>query len=226
MNYPGHIIQHGDTGPEVAAIQAVLGVQQTQTFGDTTREFVVRYQASHGLTVDGVVGPKTWAMLFRPQPAATGLAAAALAEAHARIGVEEHPRGSNAGPEVNEYLASVGLGPGQFWCMAFVYFCVDRAAKKLGLPNPLTPTGSCRTQQRHAAAAGQFLTRNPRRNDIFLCIGGDTGYYHTGFVAGDPANGRFPTIEGNSNTTGSANGYEVAYRSNGRLVTSCHYIRI
>jgi hypothetical protein len=226
MNYPGHLIQRGDTGPEVGEIQRVLGVQQTQLFGPTTEEFVVRFQASHGLQTDGVVGPQTWAMLFRPQPSTTDLGRAALEEARARIGVREHPIGSNAGPEVNQYLASVGLGPGQFWCMAFVFFCVNEAAAKLGLPNPLARTASCSAQARHCKDLGILVTRNPNPGDIFLCLGGSTGYYHTGFVVQQLANERFETIEGNSNDDGSANGYEVAHRASGRRQSSCHYIRL
>lgn len=38
--------------------------------------------------------------------------------ATAQIGVEEIPRNSNAGPEVEIYLRSVGLTKGYAWCMA------------------------------------------------------------------------------------------------------------
>ena len=66
----------------------------------------------------------------------------ALKVAVSQIGVMEKPLGSNRGPEVDKYLASVGLGPGQFWCMAFVYYCFDKAANKLGRSNPLVKTGT------------------------------------------------------------------------------------
>ncbi len=39
------------------------------------------------------------------------------------IGIQEI--GSNEGPEVSAFLASVGLNPGYAWCAAFVSFCFD-----------------------------------------------------------------------------------------------------
>ncbi|MBM3449786.1 MAG: hypothetical protein FJX78_02155 [Armatimonadetes bacterium] len=44
----------------------------------------------------------------------------ALEIAGSQEGVRE-VGGPNQGPQVNEYLKSVGLGPGARWCAAFVY---------------------------------------------------------------------------------------------------------
>lgn len=224
MDYPGKELRQDDRGPAVAAVQARLGVQQTALFGPTTEACVTAFQRAHGLDPDGVVGPLTWSKLFAPAPPAS-LGRLALREAAARIGVREQPLGSNSGPLVNIYLASVGLPPGNSWCAAFVFYCVDAAAKKAGASNPLPRTGSCSALFRYAQRNG-LLVSSPQAGDIFLCIGGETGHYHTGFVADDPSGGRFPTIEGNSNTDGSANGYEVAHRQAGRKIGSCHYVRI
>lgn len=224
MQYPGHFIQRNSTGDEVKAIQVRLGVQQTGLFGPTTEECVCAFQRSQGLEVDGVVGKDTWGALFGAEPS-TDLGEAALQQAKTRVGVHEKPLGSNAGPEVNQYLASVGLPPGCFWCAAFVYFCVDAAAKKLGRANPVPKTGSCSALYKWGKQNGRLVAR-PEPGDIFLCIGGDTGHYHTGFVAGPIQNERFPTVEGNSNDDGSSNGVEVAHRSPGRRLSSCHYVRI
>ena len=53
----------------------------------------------------------------------TPLAAAALRYAQSQVGQREQPKGSNRGPMVDKYLASVGLQPGYAWCQAFVYWC-------------------------------------------------------------------------------------------------------
>jgi hypothetical protein len=205
-------------------VQEQLGVQPTGFFGPVTEEAVTAFQRSRGLEPDGEVGPNTWNALFAPAPP-FDLGVAALAEARARVGVREQPLGSNRGPEVDRYLAAVGLPPGNFWCAAFAYFCVEEAARKAGKPNPLPKTGSSSALFRWAREQDR-LTARPEPGDLFLCIGGSTGHYHTGFVAGDLVEERFPTVEGNSNADGSANGVEVAYRARGRRLPSCHYVRL
>lgn len=67
MEYPGRIIKHGDTGDFVRAIQNRLGVQPTGFFGDTTEEFVTKFQNANGLEADGKVGKNTWPVLFAPR---------------------------------------------------------------------------------------------------------------------------------------------------------------
>lgn len=53
----------------VAYLQGVLRVRLGYAvavdgdFGEQTRDFVIWFQASHGLQADGIVGPKTWAVI-------------------------------------------------------------------------------------------------------------------------------------------------------------------
>lgn len=228
--YPGVFLQEGQQNDPalVKLVQAKLGVWQTGVFGPTTEECVVRFQTAHGLTPDGEVGPKTWAKLFnQPEaPATSDLGRLALEIARAEIGVREVPLGSNRGPRVNQYHEAAGTKPGDPWCMAFVFYCVAKAAQQLGIPNPLLRTGSCSAQYRHARKNG-LLSVKPEPGDIFLVIGGDTGHRHTGFVDGpvNPDN-LYPTVEGNSNSGGSAEGIGVVRREPGRRLASCHYIRL
>jgi hypothetical protein len=146
----------------------------------------------------------------------------ALKIAVTQIGVMEKPLGSNRGPEVNQYLDSVGLGPGQFWCMAFVYYCFDKAADKLSRNNPLVKTGHCMTHW-NSTKGKKILAANAVNNpslvkpgQIFIInTGGSSG--HTGIV--EKLEGGFlHTIEGNSNTEGSRNGIGV-FRLNRRKIT-------
>ena len=198
-------------------------MDQTGTFGETTEECVSNFQRMVGLLADGEVGPLTWAALFSPSPSKdTGLAS--LQEARNRIGIKEKPLGSNRGPEVDQFLTRSGVPFPNPWCMAFVYFCVDEAARKLARPNPIKKTASCQVLFLWARANGRLVSR-PEEGDIFLVIG-EGGHCHTGFVNGPIVNNRFPTVEGNSNNDGSSNGTAVVSRTPGRLLSSCHYVRL
>jgi hypothetical protein len=226
MKYPGTPVAEGSENAEaVRAIQARLGVQLTGVFGPTTEANVCRFQKGHGLAVDGVVGPRTWEALFSPEVKGKTVARLALQLALGYVGERERPKGSNRGPFVEECLRRTGLGGGHPWCMAFVFRCVEDAARDQGVKVPMPNTASCSALYRWAQQHGR-LVAVPEPGDIFLCIGGERGHYHTGFVAGAVKDGRFPTVEGNSNDDGSAEGYEVAHRPQGRKVASCHYVRL
>jgi hypothetical protein len=56
------------------------------------------------------------------------IAQSVLAVAKSQLGVQEHPRGSNSGPEVDRYLAFVHTRPGEPWCAAAVSWCCNGAA--------------------------------------------------------------------------------------------------
>jgi len=126
-------------------------------------------------------------------------------------GVCEEPKGSNGGPEVTKYLKSVGLNAGFPWCMAYVYWCVNKAAADMLLPNPLVKTAGVLRQWEETK-----LRKIPNRSkaikpgDIFILrFAHGTG--HTGFVEKIDS-GIVHTIEGNTNDDGSREGYEVARR--------------
>jgi cell wall-associated NlpC family hydrolase len=57
------ILRLGASGAEVLHLQRLLGVRADGHFGETTLRAVRRFQAEHGLLVDGQVGPHTWAAL-------------------------------------------------------------------------------------------------------------------------------------------------------------------
>lgn len=140
------------------------------------------------------------------------LAAKALAIALKNEGVCEKPKNSNSGPEVDIYLRSVGLGKGYPWCMAFVYWCVNTAAKELNLPNPLVKTAGVLKQWNETTLRKLTIRdKGIKPGDIFI-MEFSKGRGHTGFVE-KVAGGMVYTIEGNTNDDGSREGYEVARRT-------------
>jgi murein DD-endopeptidase MepM/ murein hydrolase activator NlpD len=62
--YPGRMLKRGEpANADVLYLQNKLGVNPTGPFGPKTHAAVVAFQASKGLTADGIVGPKTWGLL-------------------------------------------------------------------------------------------------------------------------------------------------------------------
>lgn len=124
--------------------------------------------------------------------------------ARKEIGKKEEPKGSNWGPDVQRYLKSVGLDYSQPWCMAFCYWVVAEYCKQEGIKNPLYKTGHVGKQNQMCPSLRVTI---PKEGDIFIMVFKD-GSGHCGFVErveGDSV----CTIEGNSNTTGSSEGYAV-----------------
>ena len=58
-------IRRGAKGAAVALLQKFLLIKDDGIFGPRTEAAVKDFQAEKGLTRDGIVGPKTWAMLFK-----------------------------------------------------------------------------------------------------------------------------------------------------------------
>lgn len=137
----------------------------------------------------------------------------ALEVAISQLGVEEHPRGSNSGPEVEAYLKSVGLGKGYSWCMAFVYWCHNEASKSLGITNPMLKTGGVLAQWQ--GRKDKFRKSMPEPGDVFIMDFGK-GLGHTGIVESADLDFIY-TIEGNSNDEGSREGFEVCRKKRSRL---------
>ncbi len=229
MKYPGRLIKKGEK--DKAVIKAVQNQLNSKgygpldvsvgVFGPKTVSAVKLFQTQHTdqngtpLNPDGVIGAITWAILFGensvPQVTETKkkLSEAALESALAQIGVRE-VGGNNQGREVEMYLKSVGLGKGYAWCMAFVYWNFEQAAKKLGQPNPLVKTAGV-LRGWNEATCTRILAKDSKNNPalvkpghIFIMDYGG-GYGHTGIVK--EVNGGFiTTIEGNTNTQLSREG--------------------
>ena len=170
-------LQMGSNGSEVKTLQGKLNsllrpspkLDVDGIFGSLTDHAVRKFQQEKKLDVDGIVGPNTWGALNAPTTATPSAPADPatppgptyeIAEKAAYValferGVMESPLGSNSGPKVNLYLASVGLPPGCMWCMAFVHWCFYAASGQLWLPNPCLKTGLC------AGLAGRMAGMSP-----------------------------------------------------------------
>jgi hypothetical protein len=233
MNYPKRLIKKGESKKAIvkAVQQRLLECNcgpiddQPGIFGARTEQSVKLFQSLHRdkndlpLVIDGKIGAFTWEALFGPDtvpvndvPAGEYLSKA-LEVARLQVGVLEEPLGSNRGPMVDKYLASVGLNPGLFWCMAFVYWTFNEAAIQLNRRNPLVKTGGVLRQWNETTAKKVLkndAVNNPnvvKPGQIFIIDHGG-GKGHTGIVTAVEG-GNIRTIEGNSNTTGSRNGIGV-----------------
>ncbi len=239
--YPGAIIARGQMDSDaVRAIQARLNQAMNSNlvvdgdFGEATENAVRLFQARHldaqgeELEVDGQVGRKTWGSLFGDTAGdeavvdrEVDLRSLVVSVAASQIGVMEEPRGSNRGPEVDEYIRASGLNPGNGsfpWCICFIQWVFLEAAKVLGDESPLPRTAGVHAlwQMRNRGTA-RILTPPEAQpaaikpGMVFLFdTGGGKG--HAGIVQkvqGD----RIVTIEGNTNNGGSRDGYGVFRRS-------------
>ena len=70
QGHASHNLSTGSSGPRVLMLQHVLNMKgafpklkEDGKFGSMTDAAVRRFQAAHGLMVDGIVGPKTWLAL-------------------------------------------------------------------------------------------------------------------------------------------------------------------
>jgi len=147
-----------------------------------------------------------------------------LETAITQLGKEEVPRGSNWGVDIKKYLNSVGINFPASWCMAFVYWCVKSTCKANNSVNPMIKTGGVLKQwQKINPSFKVSVTETPKRNDIFIMDLGH-GLGHTGIIE-EVEDDIIHTIEGNTNDSGSREGYEVCRRTR-KKSTIIGYIRL
>lgn len=224
-SYPGRTIQLND--PNREAVQLIqkrlveLGIAPIKPdgrFGAKTFAAVQAFQArsvdkqGQPLRVDGKVGPMTWEALFGDESVDVvvsteqldPLLSSVLDIAQTQLYVREDPNADNRGKDVEAYLASVDMPPGEAWSAAFVYWCFEQAAKKLDLENPVPKTGLGLKLWRDAHDAGAKhvdaaqATDDPRLimpGHVFV-MGFSEEMAHVGLVE-RVEGGCIATIEGN-----------------------------
>ena len=157
-----------------------------------------------------MTSPVPW--LSDEKYSALGVGERALIWASTQDKVEEHPRGSNRGKEVEAYQRAAGAGPGDPWCAAFVTWCLLKAgASRKDLPDNPAAVAEWVSWARKRKWKAQL----PARGNLFYLLHSD-GKGHIGFCCGDDPAG-FATIEGNTNTDGSREGYAVCRRKRSTL---------
>lgn len=132
-----------------------------------------------------------------------------LHQAASQVGVREVPKGSNWGPMVSLYLKAAGLLKPAYWCAAFVTWCIVAAGgKRSSLPKLAASTYWWMVWARNT---GRNVNK-PKRGYLF--VWNVKGAGHIGFITSVSDSGQtFETIEGNTNSGGSREGYEVARRT-------------
>jgi hypothetical protein len=241
MEYPGRIIEVGERDSVIVRalkqqLNTALGVADDSplhldptngSFGPKMKRAVSLFQArnvdSTGLPLkqDGEVGALTWAALFgldtvpTRTAAASPLLAAALGIAADQEAdhVREVPRNSNRGPEVDKYLECADCPPGNSWCCAFVYWCMNEGAKQLGRRNPMVKTAGCLDHWQRATSKGasRFTTARALADlslvhpGLIFIMDHGGGFGHTGFVE-KVDGGILTTLEGNTDASKTREG--------------------
>lgn len=145
----------------------------------------------------------------------------ALRVAGTHVGDRETSR--NSGPEVDAFLASVGLAPGFSWCVAFVFFCFREGAASVQQPNPCPHTAGA--LHLWALTPDAYRHGDPEPGDVFVIDHGH-GLGHVGFVELVNADGTLVTVEGNTNGGGSREGDGVYRRTRHRDEITRGYLRL
>jgi hypothetical protein len=193
-------------------------------FGDATQTGLDRFCVGQGIaqatTVDQALMDRLAQPLLRAvvpvAPQATlGDTVVAIARQH----LKEHPieiGKPNSGPWVRLYMKG-SEGPDFPWCAGFVTYIVGAAAAAHGKATPITYTFSCDSLGMEAKHSGKFVRRVPSSTaaagSVFLVPhpSNANDWTHTGIITG--GNGTvFDTIEGNTNDSGSREGFEVCDR--------------
>lgn len=233
MQFPARVIKVGEADASIVqALKKQLNIdlglnadpklkldESNPSYGPGMRQAVKLFQARHvdpqgrPLKQDGEVGAITWSVLFGTA-AVLSVAQAVdpllaqvikVAQGEEAKQVREQPVNSNSGPQVDVYLAGVGLKPGFSWCCAFTYYCFQQAASQMNCPNPMVKTAGCLKHWQDAPSNGgrriaaSDALANPgllKPGMLFIMDHGG-GLGHTGLIE-SVAGGLLTTIEGNT----------------------------
>ena len=144
----------------------------------------------------------------------------AAADTMLRYTLVRETHGYNRSPEIDLMNRTAGVPVGSSWCMASVYTSYAKAARALGIRNPLKRTASCSQQLAYAKSIGSGLRVTPiskligsstlrlARGAVMIMKSGggsdrDIGRLwpgHTGLYLNQDRSGLVRTVEGNTSS--------------------------
>jgi len=227
-------LKRGSRGRDVVVLKKRLFAHKrwsralgfTSGFGPITERQVKRFQHDKQLSVDGVAGPQTWAALNSSPVNGRGQRAKAVAWAQGRVGVTEHPAGSNWGHPVQDWIVEGGLDFPAPWCQ---FFCNQVAKAGNSKLNPRW-FGGYTVSVVNMAARGEHGLKPTNLNRVqpgdWVYFDWGHGIAHVGmFLKHNPGDGTIQTIEGNTSFDSSgdqSNGGAVAHKVRSRSsVAAC-----
>ncbi|MDA0185773.1 NlpC/P60 family protein, partial [Solirubrobacter phytolaccae] len=214
-----------------ARVAAGKPIDDPQHYGewiaDTERpaaQYRYRYQTklaeAKGLLANRSAQPAAAAAVPVSAPVAApggggSLGVSALSVAKGQLGVREV--GTNAGPQVDQYLKSAGVAPGNPWCASFITWALEQTGHKM----PGGGWAAVQTWVRNAEQGANGLqivsAADARPGDIVAYDWGGQSDFgadgHIGFLDSTVQDGKFTALEGNNadavssvpRTTGSGN---------------------
>lgn len=133
---------------------------------------------------------------------------------------EESPRGSNKGPTVEPLQKDVGVGPGDPWCVAFIYNVLANTNFPSDIKNQIPDDAAVRYHWANSKAKKIEYKTDMNIDSVLpgmvFCYlskdnvtGGYPGHGHTGIILSvDKSKKTWTSIEGNTNPAdGSREGY-------------------
>lgn len=128
--------------------------------------------------------------------------------AHADLGVEENPRGSNWGHPVQDWLHDAGVNVPAAWCAAAGFHWMVRAGMDAHRLKELIIYPASTFYLYQWAVSSLRLRKEPKRGRLFVYNKASGGHTGVCLSDGEP----FRQISGNTNQDGAREGYIVAER--------------
>lgn len=197
------IVKRGSRGADVQRLQILLNdklkpcpqLKPDGSFGLKTETAVKQYQTQKGLIPDGVVGPKTWAMLGQtatalPAPPPTVTAGAPWMDiAKAEIGVHENSLPGQHNQRIIDYHATTTLHATTdetAWCFSFVNWVIKQSGRS-GTNSAAAKSWLDWGQSLTTAKAGAVTVIKKKGATSDLATGSTSGF-HVGFLVSSSPN--------------------------------------